>query len=50
LGVRGRNSDNHLITEKLGWAPSTPLRKGVEKTFDWISEQIQKKELEPVEA
>lgn len=45
LGVRGRNSDNHLITEKLGWAPSTPLRKGVEKTFDWISEQIQKKEL-----
>ncbi|AKD54380.1 NAD-dependent epimerase/dehydratase family protein [Spirosoma radiotolerans] len=50
LGVRGRNSDNHLITEKLGWAPSTPLRKGVEKTYDWISEQIQKKELEPVEA
>ncbi len=50
LGVRGRNSDNHLIQEKLGWAPSTPLRKGVEKTFDWISEQIQKKELEPVDA
>ncbi|GAB3779665.1 NAD-dependent epimerase/dehydratase family protein [Spirosoma horti] len=50
LGVRGRNSDNHLITEKLGWAPSTPLRKGVEKTYDWISEQIQKKVLEPVEA
>lgn len=50
LGVRGRNSDNHLITEKLGWAPSTPLRKGVEKTFVWISEQIRKKELEPVEA
>ncbi len=50
LGVRGRNSDNHLIQEKLGWAPSTPLRKGVEKTFAWITEQIQKKELEPVTA
>ncbi len=50
LGVRGRNSDNHLIQEKLGWAPSTPLRTGVEKTYDWISEQIQKRELELVEA
>lgn len=42
LGVRGRNSDNHLIQQKLGWAPSTPLRTGVEKTYDWISEQVQK--------
>ena len=42
-GVRGRNSDNHLIQEKLGWAPSIPLRVGVEKTYEWISEQIQKK-------
>lgn len=50
LGVRGRNSDNHLIQEKLGWQPSTPLRDGVEKTYAWISEQIQKKVLEPVEA
>ena len=50
LGVRGRNSDNHLIQQKLGWAPSTPLRKGVEKTYDWISEQIQKKEPVLVEA
>ncbi|MBD2699634.1 NAD-dependent epimerase/dehydratase family protein [Spirosoma sp. BT702] len=45
LGVRGRNSDNRLIQEKLGWAPSTPLRAGVEKTYDWISEQIQQKQL-----
>jgi len=45
LGVRGRNSDNHLIQEKLGWAPSTPLRDGVQKTYGWISEQIQEKEL-----
>ncbi len=50
LGVRGRNSDNKLIKEKLGWAPSTPLRKGVEKTFDWISEQIHSRVEEQVEA
>lgn len=50
LGVRGRNSDNHLIQEKLGWAPSTPLRRSVEKTYDWIAEQVHKKILEPVEA
>jgi len=39
-GVRGRNSDNKLIKEKLGWAPSLPLRKGMERTFQWISEQV----------
>ena len=50
LGVRGRNSDNHLIQEKLGWSPSTPLRKGVESTYAWISSQIKEKELEPAEA
>ena len=42
-GVRGRNSDNQLIQQKLGWAPSLPLRKGVEKTYNWISEQLQQK-------
>ena len=40
LGVRGRNSDNHLIREKLGWAPSQPLKTGLEKTYSWISEQV----------
>lgn len=40
LGVRGRNSDNNLIKEKLGWAPSIPLRNGVERTYRWITEQI----------
>ena len=40
LGVRGRNSDNRLIKEKLGWAPSRPLREGMEKTFAWINEQV----------
>jgi nucleoside-diphosphate-sugar epimerase len=40
LGVRGRNSDNHLIAEKLGWKPSRPLRVGLEKTYRWIQEQV----------
>ncbi len=39
-GVRGRNSDNTLIRKYLGWEPSIPLRKGLEKTYDWIREQI----------
>jgi nucleoside-diphosphate-sugar epimerase len=42
LGVRGRNSDNHLMREKLGWAPSEPLKNGIEKTFKWIEEQMVK--------
>ena len=42
LGVRGRNSDNRLIQEKLGWTPSYPLRKGLEKTYLWIEEQVNK--------
>jgi len=41
LGVRGRNSDNKLIREKLAWAPSVPLKVGIEKTYIWIKEQIQ---------
>jgi len=40
LGVQGRNSDNRLIREKLGWAPDYPLRKGLEKTYKWIERQI----------
>jgi GDP-D-mannose 3', 5'-epimerase len=39
-GVRGRNSDNNLIREKLGWAPSQPLVDGITKTYNWISSQI----------
>jgi len=42
-GVRGRNSDNKLIREKLGWEPTTPLRKGMEITYKWISQQVQQK-------
>lgn len=39
-GVRGRNSDNRLIYEKLGWVPSMPLKEGLEKTYKWIEEQV----------
>ena len=42
LGVRGRNSDNDLIQEKLGWKPDYPLRGGLKKTYEWIEEQVQK--------
>jgi nucleoside-diphosphate-sugar epimerase len=40
LGVRGRNSDNCLIKEKLGWAPDYPLIDGLKKTYPWIEEQV----------
>ena len=40
LGVKGRNSDNNLIFEKLNWKPTQPLRDGLTKTFDWIKQQM----------
>ena len=47
LGVRGRNSDNKLIKKKLGWAPSLPLKSGLEKTYFWILNEVRKqKEVE----
>lgn len=39
-GVRGRNSDNTLINKYLHWEPSTPLEKGLAKTYFWIEQQI----------
>jgi nucleoside-diphosphate-sugar epimerase len=39
LGVRGRNSDNRLISKVLGWRPTRPLREGLEKTYAWIARQ-----------
>ncbi len=39
-GVRGRNSDNTLIQEKMGWAPSIRLEEGMEKTYRWIHDQM----------
>lgn len=41
-GVRGRNSDNRLIYEKLGWKPTMPLKKGLEITYKWIEEQVKR--------
>ena len=42
LGVNGRNSDNTLYEEKLGWKVSRPLVEGMEKTYKWINNQIKK--------
>ncbi len=40
LGVRGRNSDNHLIKKMLGWAPSHSLVEGLRETYAWIRKQV----------
>lgn len=42
LGVRGRNSDNKLIGEKIGWKPNKSLKDGMIKTFNWINQQVEK--------
>ncbi len=39
-GVRGRNSDNALIKQKLNWAPSQPLEVGIAKTYAWVAERV----------
>jgi nucleoside-diphosphate-sugar epimerase len=39
-GVRGRNSDNTLIRERLGWEPCTSLRTGLARTYHWIFDQV----------
>lgn len=41
-GVRGRNSENSLYREKIGWEVSQPLKVGMENTYQWINEQVQK--------
>ena len=41
-GVRGRNSDNSLILEKLGWEPEVDLKTGLATTYAWIEEQIER--------
>jgi GDP-D-mannose 3',5'-epimerase len=40
VGVRGRNSDNKLYKEKMGWEPTQPLYEGMKKTFEWINKQV----------
>ena len=41
IGVRGRNSDNTLYFQKIGWKPSEKLNQGLEKTYRWIEQQVQ---------
>ena len=41
VGVRGRNSDNKLIYEKLSWQPKYDLKAGIEKTYPWILENVE---------
>ena len=41
-GVRGRNSDNRLIREKLDWAPSLPLKTGMTKLYNWVQYELKK--------
>lgn len=46
-GVRGRNSDNALIVDRLGWEPSISLRDGLEQTYAWIYDQLGARERTP---
>lgn len=41
VGVQGRNSDNRLYADKMGWQVSLPLIEGMRKTYTWINEQVQ---------
>lgn len=43
IGVKGRNSDNKLYNEKIGWVVSQPLKDGIYKTFEWINKQVNHK-------
>jgi GDP-D-mannose 3',5'-epimerase len=47
LGVRGRNSDNRLIREKLHWEPSQAVRVGLEPTYRWIETQVMRNSMQP---
>jgi nucleoside-diphosphate-sugar epimerase len=48
LGVKGRNSDNKLYKEKVGWEVSQPLSVGLKKTYQWIKAQVDDKEQKTV--
>ena len=49
LGVRGRNSNNDLVREKLGWDYEQTLEEGIRKTYEWIKEQVDSKKVKSVE-
>jgi GDP-D-mannose 3',5'-epimerase len=42
MGVRGRNSNNVLIKEKLGWEPTIQIKDGLRETYFWIKGEIEK--------
>ena len=42
-GVRGRNSDNRLIAERLGWQPGRDWQRGLRKTYAWVADQVERK-------
>jgi nucleoside-diphosphate-sugar epimerase len=42
VGVRGRNSDNKLYLEKIGWVVNEPLYNGMVKTYEWINSMVNK--------
>lgn len=44
-GVRGRSSDNRMVSEKVGWLPKLTLREGITKTYAWIEEQVNELQL-----
>lgn len=46
LGVRGRNSDNNLIKQKLSWSPEQSLADGLQETYPWIKAQVDQRNIE----
>ena len=48
LGVKGRNSDNKLYKEKVGWEVNQPLLIGLQKTYEWVSTQVKLKKKETI--
>ena len=48
LGVRGRNSNNDLVREKLGWDYEQTLEEGIAKTYAWIEEQVKSRQARTV--
>jgi len=48
-GVRGRNSDNTLIKQKLGWEPSIKLEDGMRKLYFWMKEKIEQEKANGVD-
>jgi GDP-D-mannose 3',5'-epimerase len=48
-GVRGRNSNNKMIKERIGWAPAISLKDGIQRTHTWIKEQVEKEIAEGID-